>query len=215
MSEMIDISTPVAPGVTPRWPGSPELQFVPTLRLADGDPADDTTLRMNIHTGTHIDAPSHFVPGAPTVEQIPLGRLVGPCRVVSFEGLTTITAAALEAAAIPEGTTRLLCKTDNEARWASPEFDEGFVGFSVDAAEWVVARGIGLVGVDYLSVQPYHESDDVHRVLLGARTVVVEGLRLGAVQPGAYTLVCLPLKLQGVEGAPARAILLPDGALGA
>lgn len=206
----IDISTPVAPGVTPRWPGSPEIAFSPELRIADGDPADDTTITMNIHTGTHIDAPSHFVPGAPTVEQVSLERLVGPCRVVSFEGLAKIDAAALEAADIPAGTTRLLCKTDNEPRWASEVFDEDFVGFSVDGAKWLVEHGIELVGIDYLSVQPYRESDEVHHTLLGAHVVVVEGLRLGHVNPGAYSLVCLPLKLSGVEGAPARAILLPS-----
>jgi arylformamidase len=207
---ILDISVPVRPGTTPTWPGSPPIRFEPRLSLARGDSADDTTLTMNLHTGTHIDAPSHFLAGAKTVDAIALGALIGDCRVVSFEGRPVVTATDLEDADIPEGTTRLLLKTDNAQKWSS-DFDESFVGLDVDAAKWIVARGIELVGNDYLSVQPYRESDDVHRTLLGGEVVIVEGLDLSAAEPGPYVLVCLPLKLAGVEGAPARAVLLPPG----
>lgn len=207
---MWDISVSVRPGVIPTWPGSPSPRFDRRLALANGDPADDTTLTMNIHTGTHIDAPSHFVEGGATVDAVSLETLVGPCSVVDLRGLPIIGAADLERAGIGEDATRLLFKTDNASKW-SPDFDESFVGLSVDGAKWIVEHGARLVGNDYLSVQPFRESDEVHQTLLGAGVVLLEGLDLSAVEPGPYTLVCLPLKLHGVEGAPARAILFPAG----
>jgi arylformamidase len=207
---MLDISVPIQPGVTPQWPGAPKVRFDRGLSIEDGDAVDDTTLLLNIHTGTHIDAPSHFVAGAKTVDQVPLSRLIGPCEVVALPGVERIGASELAAAQIPEGTTRVLLKTDNEQKW-SPEFDEDFVGLRPDGARWLVDRGIVLVGIDYLSVQPFHESNEVHHTLLTAEVVIVEGLDLSAASAGAYELVCLPLKLHGVEGAPARALLFPPG----
>lgn len=207
---MIDISVLVEPGVTPQWPGSPRLRFDRTRSIANGDSVDDTTIVMNLHIGTHIDAPSHFLADAKTVDEVPLDILIGACHVVSLPEVAKVHAADLDAANIPANTSRLLIKTNNAKRW-SAEFDEAFVGLSVDAAHWIVDRGIRLVGVDYLSVQPYGDSDEVHHTLLGAEVVIVEGLNLAEADPGAYVLVCLPLKLRGTEGAPARAILLPSG----
>lgn len=204
----IDISVPVTDAGMPRWPGSPAVRFEPRLRMSNGDNADDTNLSLNVHTGTHIDAPSHFVPGAPTIDQVGLDTLLGPCFVADCRGTPVVTAAALEGADIPADTKRLLLKTDNVDKWG-PEFDESFVGIGMDGAAWITERGIGMVGIDYLSVQPYSASDELHQHLLGADVVVLEGLNLAHVEAGHYVLVCLPLALQGLEGAPARAVLLP------
>lgn len=204
----IDVSAHVAPGVTPTWPGSPAIGFERRLDIARGDVATDTTLTMSVHTGTHIDAPAHFVAGGRTVEQLDLSALVGPAYVADLRGVDPITAAALDAAGIPADTERLLLLTDSSAPW-EPEFREDFPALSVDGAHWIVARGMRCVGIDYLSVQPYHGSDEVHLSLLGAGIVLVEGLRLGAVRPGRCEFVCLPLLLVGCEGSPARALVRP------
>ncbi len=206
----IDISVPVMPGRIPTWPRSPAIKFERRLSLAGGDNADDTTVTMSVHTGTHLDAPRHFVPGGATVDQLPLSTFTGPCQVVDCRGRAAIDALTLERAEIPENTRRLLLKTDNEHKWA-PEFDESFVGVTVDGAQWLARRRLALVGIDYLSIQPYHETDQVHRAVLGAGTAILEGLTLEHVEPGPYLLMCLPIKLCGTEGAWARALLLPPG----
>ncbi len=206
MTEWLDISVPVAPGVTPLWPGSPEIRFEAHLSLEAGDPAEDTLLSMSAHTGTHIDAPAHFLQGAPRVEELDLEVLTGPCFVADLRGCERIGVDDLEAAGIPEDTRRLLLKTDNHRMWG-PEFDEGYTALVPDGARWVIGRGIRLVGIDYLSIQAYHAPDSVHVDLLTAGVVILEGLDLREADPGAWELLCLPLKLVGTEAAPARALL--------
>ncbi len=208
-AQWIDISVPLDPTRIPTWPTAPELTLLPRLSLSEGDHATDTTLRMSLHTGTHIDAPSHFVPGTGDVETVGLEQLCGPCTVVALPGVPRLTAAALEAAAIPAGATRILFKTDNEAKWG-PRFAEDFVGLDESGARWLVERGVRLVGNDYLSVQAFACSDEVHHVLLRAEVAIVEGLDLSGAAPGDYQLLCLPLRCDGLEAAPARALLLPS-----
>jgi arylformamidase len=207
-SEWIDISVPVSPGATPLWPGSTPITFDAWSSLAAGDPVNETVVRMSVHTGTHVDAPAHFLKEGATVEQLDPGAMLGPCRVTAFPGVRTITSVLLEEAEIPAGTERLLLKTDNELRW-SPRFDDAYTALDPGAADWVVARGIRLIGIDYLSIQSFIESDEVHLRLLTAGVVVLEGLDLSLVEPGDYELICLPLRLTGIEGAPARAMLRP------
>jgi arylformamidase len=207
-SEWIDISVPVSPGMTPLWPGSAPITFDTWSSLAAGDPVNETVIRMSVHTATHIDAPAHFLKEGPTVEQLDPGAMLGPCRVAAFPGARTITRPLLEAAGIPEGTERLLLKTDNELRW-SPRFYDAYTALDLEAADWVAERGFRLIGIDYLSIQSFTESDDVHLRLLGAGVIVLEGLDLSLVEPGDYELLCLPLRLTGTEGAPARAMLRP------
>jgi arylformamidase len=149
-----------------------------------------------VHSGTHVDAPLHFAEGAASVETLPLDVLVGPCVVV--EGL--------EVAAVPAGAERVLFKTPNSELWERDEFSEEFVKLDGEAARALVARGVRLVGIDYLSIG----DEEAHHVLLGAGVVAVEGLDLRSVEPGEYGLVCAPLKLVGAEGAPARVLLLRD-----
>jgi arylformamidase len=165
---------------------------------------------MGAHTGTHVDAPAHFVPGGSGVDLLDLEALVGPALVVHALEADALTADLLAGLEIPPHTERLLVRTRNSDRWARPElgFDEDFVGVTQDGAHWLVARGVRLVGVDHLSVGPFADPVPTHHVLLRAGVVVVEGLDLSEIAPGVYQFVCLPLRVVGADGAPARAILI-------
>jgi arylformamidase len=179
--------------------------------MEDGEPNNVTQVAMCAHVGTHVDAPFHFLGGdSPTVEKLALKTLTGRVYVLAVPDADLITAAVLEKADIPPRTRRLIFKTRNSNYWANPqhEFKTDFVALSADAAHYLVDRGVKLVGVDYLSVAPYNDPIPTHQVLLKAGVVVVEGLDLSQVSQGRYSLYCLPLKLAGSDGAPARAILI-------
>jgi arylformamidase len=205
----IDISRPVGPE-TPVWPGSPGVNLVPLLQIASGDVANVSRIDIEAHTGTHIDAPRHFVEGGATVEALGLEPLIGEVVVAEVQG-DEIGAAELERLALPAGIRRLVLRTgaSHDSAFQSAPFRPDFPALTADGARWVVAHGIGLIGIDYLSIQRYDDPPDVHHVLLDAGVVIIEGLRLTDVEPGIYTLVCLPMHIVGVEAAPARAILLP------
>ncbi|MBN2387911.1 MAG: cyclase family protein [Anaerolineales bacterium] len=207
--KIYDISLTMSPGM-PVWPGDPPVALTRVASMDEGAHANLTHLACSAHTGTHVDAPHHFLNDRRTVEGLPLEVLTGPaCLVRIPDQVTLITAAVLEAAAIPAGTERLLLKTANSALWGQgAEFFTAFVGVSEDGAAWLVRSGIRLIGVDYLSVAPYKQGVPTHRALLAGGVVIVEGLDLRAVEPGEYALYCLPLKLAGSDGAPARAILV-------
>lgn len=170
-----------------------------------------STITDGAHTGTHLDAPLHFVAGGPSVEALDVQTLVGPAQVVEIYGRAVITAADLEAAGIAPGAERVLLKTANSRRrlLSDVEFHPDYVGVAPDAARWLVAQGVRLVGVDYLSVGPYGDANvETHRILLGAGVVVVETLRLEEVGPGGYLLAALPPKFEGAEGSPCRVVLI-------
>lgn len=205
-----DITFTISPDF-PVWPGDPAIRLEQIASMDAGEIANVSRLDAGVHVGTHVDAPHHFLNDGRTVEDLPLDVLTGPCRVVTLpDELEHVSAAALEAAGIPAGTERLLLRTRNRHLWAeSPQaFRRDFAAITADGAEWLVAHGVRLVGVDYLSVAPFDAPVPTHRILLGAGVVVVEGLDLAAVPAGEYTLYCLPLKLKGADGAPARAILV-------
>lgn len=207
--KIYDITLPVTPQMAV-WPGDPPVLLERIESMDEGAHANVSRLSASVHTGTHVDAPHHFLNDRRTVESLPLDILTGPALVVRLpDEMDVIDAAALEAAAIPPGTVRLLLKTRNSARQANEAgFFPGFVGVSADGAGWLVDRGVRLIGVDSLSVAPYKQSAPTHTTLLRAGVVIVEGLDLSQVSPGAYALYCLPLKLTGSDGAPARAILV-------
>lgn len=207
-SEVIDISLPVVAGL-PVWPGDPEFRLVETARLGDGDSCNLSRLEMGVHCGTHVDAPRHFLADGTTVEALPLATLVGACLLVDLTAVTAIDAAALSALDLPAKVDRLLFKTANSVNrlCERPDFQPDFVALTADAAAWLVDRGVRLVGIDYLSIQRFHDDNRTHRILLQAGVVVVEGLNLAGVAPGGYDLTCLPLALVGAEGAPARVVL--------
>ncbi len=205
----IDISVPVSPSL-PCWPGSPAIQFERSLDLEKGDIATDTTVHFSVHTGTHIDAPLHFLQGGKSVDQITLETLIGPVYVAEVPAqVEVITVDVLKDLALPAGVQRLLLKTRNSLLWSSgsDKFDPDFVALTAEAAQWLVDRGVTVIGIDYLSIQRFTDGPETHQILLGANVVVIEGLDLSHVEPGNYELFCLPLKLEGVEGAPARVIL--------
>ncbi|MDQ2686815.1 MAG: cyclase family protein, partial [Armatimonadota bacterium] len=163
------------------------------------------------HTGTHLDAPLHFVAGGASVEALDVQTLIGPVQVVGIFGRDAITASDLEGAGIAPDTTRLLFKTDNSGRrlLSDAAWHPEYVGIAPDAAAWLVARGVKLVGVDYLSVGPYGDiNTQTRQILLGAGVIIVETLNLEDISPGAYFLVALPPKFEGAEGSPCRAVLI-------
>ncbi len=199
--------------ITPQsivWPGDPPVNIKRTSSIAAGDNSNVSEISMSCHTGTHVDAPDHFLDNGVTVEDLSLDLLVGRAYVLHLPDVNMITASVLMDADIPPRTRRLLFKTRNSEYWAkgNGEFRQDFVGLSVDAAELLVDRNVRLVGIDYLSIAPYKLGVPVHTILLQAGVVVIEGLDLSKVSQGRYTLHCLPLKLGGAEGAPTRAILV-------
>jgi len=206
LAELIDISVPIHPGMHV-WPGDPPVRVDRVASLAEGDSCNLSRLDLCAHTGTHIDAPLHFVRGGASVDQLPLDAFVGPARVVDARDRAAIGAEDIEAIAVQSGE-RILFRTANSERWTLPSFLTDFVALTDEAAELLASRGPRLVGIDYLSAQPFHaDTAGVHDALLGAGIAVLEGLNLAGVEPGQYELICTPLLILGCEGAPARALL--------
>lgn len=205
--EWIDLSIPLKTGM-PTYPGDEPFEMKPLLRIAEGKVCNLSALRMGTHTGTHVDPPWHFVEGGTRVDELPLDLLIGKAYVVSVRHAPAVTADALEAASVPDEAERLLIQTDNSfGAWEKPHFQPDFVYLVPDAAEWIVRRGVRLVGIDYLSVEQFHAPQPLtHRILLGAGVIVVEGLNLRLLEPGWVRFICLPLRIEGGDGAPARAV---------
>ncbi len=190
------------------YPGDPTLEQTQVRAIARGDAANLTHLSLGAHTGTHVDAPAHFIDGGPTLEQVPLDRMVGPAQVLDLRGLAAIDAAALRRHQIGAGDI-VLFRTDNSERWKKPGFQRDFTYVTLDAAEHLVERGVKTIGMDYLSIEQFgSKTFPVHKLLLGRGILIIEGLDLGEIAAGPYLLSCLPLKLEGVDGAPARAVLM-------
>jgi arylformamidase len=206
---MYDVTLTITPDSIV-WPGDQPVNIVRTSSITAGDTSNVSEISMSCHTGTHVDAPDHFLNNGITVEDMSLDLLVGRAYVLYLPDVSVITASVLIDADIPPRTRRLLFKTRNSENWANGnrEFQTDFVALSVDAAELLVDRNVKLVGIDYLSIAPYNMGVPVHTILLTAGVVVIEGLDLSKVSQGRYTMHCLPMKLGGVEGAPARAILV-------
>jgi arylformamidase len=209
-----DITTPLRTGF-PVWPGHSPVGLRIDKSHESGDGVQITHLDFGAHTATHLDAPRHFIPGGGLVTDLDLRDLIGPCTVVEFDGDGMMDRTFFETALAGQQTVRRLllrCRR-NSGKLDEGEFFEDYAAITDDAAEWLVAKGLRLIGTDYLSIGPYHRGNpEVHRILLGNKVVIVEGLDLRAVSPGAHTLVCLPILLPS-DGAPCRAVLLPAGAL--
>lgn len=204
-----DISLTISPTM-PTWPSDPSVVLERVSKIEDGNHANVSRLSMSAHTGTHVDAPYHFLPRGKTIEHLRMTDLTGRVYVLNLPDAKLITAQVLEQAEIPPRTRRILFKTRNSEYWAKPDLDfqTDFVAISADGAEYLVKRGIKLIGIDYLSIAPFGDSVPTHETLLRAGIIILEGLNLSEVTQGRYTLYCLPLKLAGADGAPARAILI-------
>ena len=209
MTDWIDISVPIRTGMA-HWPDNPPIVVEKIMDIDHGGGANVSKLSLGVHTGTHVDAPLHFTPGAIGVDKVSLDALVGVARVIEIRG-DTVSVGELEKAGIARGE-RILLKTRNSpAAWQRSDFVENAVALTADSAKWLAERGVMTLGIDYLSVGSYaaDNGEPVHRALIDANIIIIEGLDLTAVPPGAYDLVCLPLKIADADGAPARAIVRP------
>jgi arylformamidase len=202
----IDVTVPLDAGL-PTYPNNTPFSLAPIKRIARGDSSNVSTLHMSAHTGTHVDAPRHFFDDRPGTESLSLDLLIGRARVIEISSSDAITAADLNGVDLT-GEVRLLIKTRNSQLWDSPAFHTDYVGVTESGAKHLVSHGIKVVGVDYLSVEQFRKPGaPAHHVLLGAGTIVIEGLNLRDVEPGIYDMYCLPLPIVGSDGAPARVIL--------
>lgn len=203
---LIDVSVPLDI-TTPTYPGNTPFTIEPMMRTGRGDHANVSSLHMSAHAGTHVDAPWHSLDDGPRTESLSLDVLIGLARVVEIDARGGITAGDLEPFQLA-GQERVLLKTANSRLWSSPDFHQDFVGIAESGAKHLVACGVKLVGVDYLSVEVYKAPGaPAHHALLRAGVAIVEGLNLRGVDPGLYDLTCLPLRIVGCDGAPARAVL--------
>jgi arylformamidase len=206
-SPWIDVTAPLHAG-TPHWPDQPDVKLERMVSMDDGAVCNVSMLHMSVHTGTHMDAPLHFVANGIGMDQMPLEATIGPCRVVEIKDKESIKVKHLKPLKLRQGE-RLLIKTINSKRcWNDNKFVEDFVYISQDAAAYMVEHGIMTVGVDYLSVGGFFKDGiETHHHLLRACVWIIEGLNLSKVKPGKYDLLCLPLKTLNCDGAPARVLL--------
>ncbi|MGB8468508.1 MAG: cyclase family protein [Candidatus Babeliales bacterium] len=204
--KIIDISWPLAAGVTEY---KDRAQFKTTaFKTIEQNGARETIVLFNTHTGTHIDAPAHFLADGAAIDQVPLTQLCGTARVIDCTTANNcITREDLAAHQLQKDEI-VLCKTRNSARKVDEPFDHQFVYVSEDAARYCVEQGIKAIGIDYLGIEFNQPDHPTHKILLSRNVVIIEGLRLAHVKPGVYQLYCLPLALPGLDGAPARAILV-------
>lgn len=214
LSYIRDISTPLREGF-PVWPGHEPLTMTCPQTHETGHGVQLTHLSIGAHTGTHLDAPRHFIPGGGLVTGLDLKALIGPAQVVHYPGDGPIPAEFFTSCDLPDPCPRLLLRCDhNSGRLHNQDtFFEDYAAVTPEAARWLVERGVKLIGTDYLSIGPFHrDNPEVHVTLLGSGMIIVEGLDLRDIDAGEYTLVCLPVALP-CDGAPCRAVLLPPGAL--
>lgn len=205
-----DVSVPLTTGMV-HWPGDPEPTFARISEIEHGANANVTLCRMTAHTGTHMDAPLHFLPDQNGIDTFPLSVGIGPARIIGIPAASpVVTKAELEDKGIKPGD-RVLLKTRNSLRrWERLDFQDDYVGINASAAQFLADAGVVLIGVDYLSVGVFQgDGADTHRILLSAGVWIVEGLELSQVPAGDYDLVCLPLRIQDCDGSPARVILRP------
>ncbi len=208
-SRLIDVSVLLVPGM-PTWPGDGDVIAEPASRIASGGSSNVTRLQHTSHTGTHLDAPWHFIDTGKRLDTILLDRLIGDCYVCDLTHLVrNVTREDFEDAGIPAGVTRLVLKTRNSQHWSEPRhrFHEDFIGVEPSGARWLADHGIDLIAIDYLSIEPFTGDGETHRILLGTEIVIVEGLDLRSVESGTYRLICLPLRLGELDGAPCRVVL--------
>lgn len=207
--DWIDISVPLHTGMV-HWPDNPPVRIERMLSMDRGDVANVSAISMGSHTGTHMDAPLHFVAHGRGIDQVPFDAVIGTARVVAINDDVAISRAELEPLDLRAGE-RVLFKTRNSARcWNTDSFVQDFVYIAQGAARYLAECRVRTVGVDYLSVGGYtHDGAETHHALLEAGIWVIEGLNLDAITPGTYELLCLPLKIVGGDGAPARALLRP------
>jgi arylformamidase len=204
--KLLDVSVPLVAGM-PAYPGNPEFELQPVTRLAEGGSSNVSRLVMGTHTGTHVDAPKHFFDDGGGVDALALDLLLGRVRVVEIPKRGGIGSEELVAAGLREDL-RVMFKTPNSALWNDPGFHPEYTYLTEDGAQYLVGQGVKVVGVDYLSVEQFKKAGaPAHRTLLASGVLIIEGLNLSDAEPGMYEMYCLPLRVAGGDGAPARVIL--------
>lgn len=206
--KLYDVSLPISNDL-PVWPGDSPILLTTTMSISKGDKCNLTKMEMGTHTGTHIDAPSHFIKDGATVDSIPIETLIGPCLVVELNSKELIEGKDFQKYDL-NGYSRVLIKTRNSECWAKniASFDTNYVSLGIHAVQYLIERNIRLIGIDYLSIEAFQsDGSPVHKLLLKNNVTILEGLNLSEVNAGAYELICMPLNLQGCDGAPARVLL--------
>jgi arylformamidase len=204
---IIDISVSLSEKI-PTWPGSIGYKSEKLMSFSKNDKVTVSSICLDVHTGTHIDAPLHFIENGETTDSIALDRFIGKCFVAEIKDEVVIKPKILETIPLPEGISRLLLKTSNSGLWKKNKFSEDFVALHPEASQWIVEKGIELIGIDYLSIQKFKGSDETHKILLRNQVIILEGINLSGVNEGIYNLICLPLKTLELEGSPCRAVLI-------
>ncbi len=204
--KLLDVSVPLTAGM-PAYPGNPDFELQPVKRIAEGSSSNVSRLVMGTHTGTHVDAPRHFIEDGAGVDALSLDLLIGRARVVDIPKRGGIGVEELAATGLREDI-RLLIKTPNSALWNGEGFHQDYTYVTEEGAKYLVDQGVKVVGVDYLSVEQFKKAGaPAHRALLSQGVVIIEGLNLSEAEPGMYEMYCLPLRVAGGDGAPARVIL--------
>jgi arylformamidase len=204
--KLIDVTVPLDASL-PTYPGNTPFTLEAVKRIARGDSSNVSTLHMSAHTGTHVDAPRHYFDEAPGADALPLEMLLGRTRVIEMSARSGIGAEQLAGLDLSDDI-RILFKTSNSRLWGSPDFRTDYVGVTASGAQHLIAHGIRVVGVDYLTVEEFKKPGaPAHHVLLAGGTIIIEGLNLRDVDPGIYDMLCLPLRVVGADGAPARVLL--------
>jgi arylformamidase len=204
--KLLDVSVPLVAGM-PAYPGNPDFELQPVKRIADGGSSNVSRLILGTHTGTHVDAPRHFIDDGVTVDALSLDLLIGRARVVDISRRGGIGAEELAEAGLREDI-RVLLKTSNSALWNDTHFHQDYTYITEEGARYLVEQGVKVIGVDYLSVEQYKKAGaPAHRALLSQGVVIIEGLNLSEAEPGMYEMYCLPLRVAGGDGGPARVIL--------
>ena len=204
--KLIDVSVPLDANLH-TYPGNAPFSLEATKRIARGESSNVSTIHMSAHAGTHVDAPRHFFEGAPGADALPLEMLIGRARVIEVTSRKGIGPHDLSDVDLSEDV-RVLIKTHNSRFWGSPEFHKEYLGVTEAGAKHLIEHGIKVIGVDYLSIEEFKKAGaPAHHVLLGGGTIVIAGLNLRDVDPGVYEMFCLPLRVVGADGAPARVVL--------
>lgn len=213
--KIFDISIPISRGMVV-WPGDPYPAIRKVSEIKRGDDANVSEISMSVHSGTHIDSPNHFIDNGKTVEQIPLEKLVGDVLIMEFKDETSVINKEalkdhpqLKALLVVK---KVLLKTSNSSRLLLKQenFSREYVGIDKSGAQFLANLNLDLIGLDYLSVASFQETEEPHQILLKNEIVLLEGINLHEVPPGYYKLFCLPLSILGSDGAPARTILISE-----
>ena len=201
----IDVTMPLEDGMV-YWPGDIPV-IISKQATFENDQVNVTGIHLSAHTSTHVDAPLHFIDNGNDVTQLPLNALIGKAKVININNHEAITIDAIKDMAIKKGD-RILFKTRHSlTNWAMEPFHKDYVYLNEEAAVLLANKEILTVGIDYLSIAQFGNGSIVHRILLEKKIVIIEGLNLAAIEPGEYEMICLPLKIKGGDGAPARVVL--------